>query len=532
MRLWGTARTRLLAGALVVLASSALSMSGVGSADAQPRGPIWQSDGRWTACLSGADSAPFRDIRNARSNITSNLLDSVRRDLSDLQNVNATTATLDTAFGDCKEARRRNSGFNIPSYQCAGEANLRDGVTGANAAQAYCNFTAAAILASRTRNAALESQAHVGRARALERNGGSQTDIADAYQDAIRANGNAVDARVQLAKYYTRIHEFDQAEGLLVVRDSAGRISAITGADSAANTSIALALVDLAQATTLPDKVQLLQATANINDPQVRNSVAVNSALGVAYMPNAQLAITYLQNATADGRTAEPGYEALQEQAFLARSVLISSTALNGNFQYGSLADAKTYSNRAGSTPAALRQGCLVRLLLGGEEVFSAPRDSHGNYIRPSPSSPIVTAPVDGLPAYDRCSRLRSTPEGQLLFGMFWLRHAQYLAVADAPATGAPGEQPWSNAVNNARLAFRDGNNLLQNNTTPLDWMWPAAAKDIPLRTMLNYGQDLAVYVGSICRRNDPGAAPAEDIFVAYKTIGPRWATLRCRPPA
>jgi hypothetical protein len=414
---------------------------------------------------------------------------------------------LGEALASCTGERSRDGNRLIDAYLCVGEANMDERVPGHSAGNAYCAYHAAAVLAEQARSASLQSRAQVGRAQALEALRQSQEDVLEAYRLAIAADGTATTALVARARHYMGRQEWDRARDDLVTYDASRRAYQA----KVSTRDMALAIVELVQRADYDGNTKIaLLGAAQAAAP---TSVAVNSALGTAYFEMAgqqQTALDFLRRATEQG-SAEAGYEPLQEKAFLYRSML-AATGVGGTMN-----DALTYADRAGNTPEAMRQGCLIRLQMGGNQVFVPTQlDRNGHVTRPPGGGPINMTPAQQLPGYDHCNRFPNTAEGQLLLGMFWLRHAQYLAQNDFVGPGQAGERRWTDAVTAANRAFQQGETLVPANNTPLGW---AGAGPVTLRMMLIRGQHLASYIGTICRRNEPVPSDEERVFVRYNII-------------
>lgn len=503
MKLLYTTRSRLLAGALVVLASAALSMNSMQSAEAQPRGAGWERSSWWTSC----DQAIRRVQRSA---ITTNEPASVTRSLIDLRNVNTAPSALALAASACREERVRDRRYNIPAYMCVGEAALMPTVQSAdsasNAQAAYCAFHSAALLARQGGNAGQLSAAHVGRARALEAVGASQTEVIEAYNAAIDADRNATDARLALARHYVRRNDPAEAQRLLVRDDGSGGLAPIvTGTDAA------VAIVELARAR--PEGGDYLRLLRAAERAAPSGSVGVNSALGAAYFrTNPGEARRYLWAATEGAVPQSPTEAVLQLDAYYYRSVIET--------QEGNYTAAAAHADAGGNQPQALRQACLVRLLQGRNAVYNVVEGA--DRVRRE-----VPGPSDGQ---TRCGRLGATPEGQLLYGMFWLRRAQFIAQEHRTVLTEPGRGLWTTAVQEARTAFAAADDGLTD--TRLKLNWPGHDEQITLRQMIDYGIDLRRYYGSRCEAGEEpmGEPEAESVFVSYKIVRARGSQFRCMP--
>ncbi len=446
--------------------------------------------------------------------------------LSVIDDRNASVEALQQVARDCQQILTQSQRGSIDALMCVARAQIKLADRGVDAVTNYGYARCHAYRAYRLSSGDARARASAVRAEALVGLIGANSGSADAYSQELLGSdvhNSSAPAAVHraVAQIYTNRNDITRA-----LAEARGDLQ---------GTDRALALINISSKRG-GDTALLTEALRADS-----RSVAVNAALGVAYatmpQPNWPAAYDRLLQATYDGATVEPGYENLQEQAFLYRSVLASS----GNPQYGTIADAIRFTSRAGNTAPALRQGCLVRLVAGGEEVFQAPRDSRGDYIRPRDSrgraiGPIETTDVQRLPAYDHCNRLTSTAEGQLLLGMFWLRYAQLLGQAESPDPGTFGERPWRAAVDNATRYFQNGSTSLTDNRAKLGW--PGHA-DVTYRAMFDYGQALTGFIQSYCRS---GTGPAGELgangaptaqaqtFFDYKAVLPNGMSRRCRP--
>lgn len=503
MNLLYTARARLLAGALVVVASSALTINSMQQAEAQPRGAAWERSSQWLACGNSTVQAMRRVSRSA---ISSDTGASVTRSLLDLRNVNTAPAQLGLAAGACRDERVRDRRHNIPAYLCVGEAGLMSTVasvdTGSNAQNAYCAYHSAALLARTVGNASQLSEAHVGRARALQALGAGQAEVVEAYGLAISADPNASTARFALARHYVRSGDTARAQDLLVRTEGANLVPVVGGIDSA------VAIIELARARPGAPDIRLLRAAERAAPA---GNVGVNSALGAAYADvDPVQARQYLRAATDPGAVAQsPTEAALQLDAYYHRSIFETRDR--------SYAEAARFADLAGNQPHALRQACLVRLVQGGTAIYNYVQNANGTW---------QEFPAQGR---ESCTRVGATPEGRLLVGMFWLRRAQYLAARHGTLTQS-GSDMFFEAVNNAGTAFSAGRDALTDNSAKLNW--PGHNPDVTLRQMLTYGTNLFQYYSSGCRSGAAlqGQREAEEIFEAYRIIQPISAPRRCVP--
>lgn len=249
-----------------------------------------------------------------------------------------------------------------------------------------------------------------------------------------------------------------------------------------------------------------------------RTSLAVNSALGHEYF---QMGRNYWSTAEPYLRAAiqitppPAGDDDAQELAFYHLSVIEADR--------GNLSRALEYADDAGNEAHAQRQVCLVRLMIGRDQVYNATRNSQGRIIEMRPSED----------ARRSCERLGSSAEGQLLEGMFWLRYSQFRGEAFAPVIGSVPDNytPWHDAISIAERAFENGRRRLgDDTTTKVDW----PGTDVSLRAMLGYGDDLADYFLGFCRgsiNSTDDELRAEEIFVDYKIVRERGDQRRCLPP-
>lgn len=506
MNLKYTARARLLAGALVVVGASALTMNSMQQAEAQPRRATWEQSAQWLACGSSTVQAMRRVRANA---ISTNVPDAVRRSLRDLGNVNTPSADLALAAGACRDEQIRDRRHNIAAYLCVGDAGLMSTVSSvdrdSNAQNSYCAYHSAALLAGQVRDARQLGAAHLGRARALRALSASQDDVAAAYTAAINADPSANEARFELARIY-RTSNPTRAQDLLVRSQGGNFVPVVQGVESA------VAIIEFARARSATPDIRLLRAAQQAAPD---GNVGVNSALGVAYFDsNPPEARGFLVAATNPGAVPRTPVETeLQREAYYYRSILDLD-------QRATFADAVRFADLAGNPPHALRQACLARLRQGGAAVYNRVR----------------VAGVwqdEGSEAQNSCSlnRLGATPEGNMLVGMYWLRRAQYLAQQYGSVTPT-GRQQVQRAVANADRAFSDARNALVDNTAKLNW--PGQDRDITLRLMLEYADRLRQYYASSCQiGSTPSGDPrAEQIFEYYQIIRPRSVTLRCLPEA
>lgn len=497
MRFLNASRARRLAGALVILASSGAFVVSTQEAGAQRRDVYWER----------CDQATWA-VRRSRPIDIADRWESVTRARGELRNPNSEPATLASAERECTQSLTRENRYAVPAYMCAGDANLEARNPSASAQDAYCAYNAAATLAARARNPSAESAAHVGRARSLEGLGASQDEVLEAYGRAIQVGGNsATEARIAAARHYIRRNEFDRARGYLFAN----------GNPVGSGTEVALAIVELARMNNASDRLGLLRSAEAVSPrgpDGYSTSVAVNSAVGAAYYEaqESERAYGYFRHVT-EGQNAEPGYQNLQDEAFLYASMLALTDP-----RYGGSTEALRLVGRAGNTPAALRQGCLVRLMIGGPEVYREVVDRNGR-------------PMEGttwsIPGLEHCTRLGSTAEGDLLRGMFFLRFAQHLpSVPPNRSTWQRGQ--WDSAVSQAIQAFRNGQSKLAGVRTELQWPASRGASQPTLNEMLEFGLDLASYYDTVCSRASyvrlEGRPGPFGVFATYKTVGgPGW---------
>ncbi len=503
-----TTRARLLAGALVVVVSTGLALTTTPGADAQPRNAsnAWQNTAAWAQFCQGWPRS---------GNVSNGVPAAVERSLRDLDNRNADSETLRQALQACRDERVRDRRHNVSAYLCVGRANLIENVPGRSAQEAYCAYHSAALLARN--NSAQRSQAHIGRARALEVIG-SPTDVINAYSAAIAADANASEARIALARYYIGRREWSQARTLLVRQDPRdGRLTPIVN-----GTESAVAIIELARESARADSAEYL-SLVRVAEAAVAGipsgNVGVNSALGAAYFESDPArARGYLWSATADGAVAQtPTEQSLQLDAFYYRSII---EANERNFE-----QARQHADQAGVSPHALRQQCLVRLTMGGDAVARITRNSRGEVTDVEPAADALGA----------CSRLGASPEGPLLEGMFWLRYSQYRSHYFNPAdrtTEAARRHArlWREAVGRAEQLFSDGKRMIgDNDNRALGWPGSGA---VTLRAMYGAGDDLGDYYLQLCETTlnlTSEELAAQELFVRYKVIGPASDQYRCR---
>jgi hypothetical protein len=503
-----TTRARLLAGALVVLASSGLAATSTQEAEAQPRtNNNWQNTAAWAQYCQGWPRS---------GNVSSGVPAAVERSNRDLDNRNADSETLRQALAACRDERLRDRRHNVSAYMCVGRANLIDNMPNRSAQEAYCAYHSAALLARN--NNTQRSQAHIGRARALEAIG-SPTDVINAYSAAIAADGNAAEARIALARYYTGRREWREARALLIREDSRDRrmTPIVSSAESAA------AIIELARASTEPDSADYL-ALVRVAEAAVagvpNGNVGVNSALGIAYFESSpDQARTYLWRATEGAVPQSPTEQSLQLDAYYYRSII---EANERNYD-----QARRHADQAGNTPHAMRQQCLVRLTMGGDAVARLTTVTRNG-------TEIVTDIDPAAEGLGACSRLGMSREGPLLEGMFWLRYSQYRSQHFNPAdrsteTARRHSRLWREAVGRAEQLFSDGKRAVgDNDNSELDW---PGSGTVTLRAMYGAGDDLGDYFGSMCEAalnlNDEERL-AEQIFIRYKILG-SGGQYRCR---
>lgn len=492
-------------------------MSGARPAEAA-RTPQW--DRTPAQCGDSVDTNAFRAASNR---IDANDVNSVLTDLRFITDPNTDETQLRLAVGDCRDARGRDGRFHIQAFLCLGEASRwprarQFASADVNPTKAYCAYHSAAILAHRIRNANLETQAHIGRGQTLDDIGASQQAI-DAFGLAIRANGSAEyigHARAALAQHYIRIGHKDEARDALLVN-----WQPIVG-----GTDVALALVELAHMQTpqVPPEEQINYL--NAARTAAPYSVAVQSALGVGYFKAGRfdLAPSYLQDATThELPTNEQSYLSLREQAFLYRSVMEtggpSHPAIGG--------DPFWSSERAGNSAEALRQACLLRIRQGD----AGAQGGHGVFHQElGADRRLHEVPVDGA-QYCSTERLGTSPEGQLLVGMYWLRHAQFMAMAYGTLPTPSGQSQWQDNITNADIAFRTARNALTDRTQPLNWPMQDQDPTIKLSQMLDAADRLRQFYNGGCQQPNPiGDQAAENIFVFYRVVQPVGAARRCMP--
>lgn len=424
--------------------------------------------------------------------------------LSVIDNAASTNEQLQLALNDCQLILRDSQRGSVDALMCVARAQIRladrDIDPGSNYGYARCHAYRAARLGGagvRTRADALRADALVGLMRV---NAGSADDYSrELLRDVHNAQASDAVHRA-VADMYVRQRNAPEA-----LREARAHLQ---------GTARALTLINISN---MPGGDSRLLDEAYASDS---SSVAVNSALGIAYFNRGEgdwgRAWQRLEFATRDRQTPEPGYESLQLDAFYYRSVLEAS-----NRGYGTLRDALVHADQAGNTQHALRQACLVRLMIGGEEVYRVTRNARGALIDMSPST-------DGQRS---CQRLGSSPEGQLLEGMYWLRYSQFRGEAFSPAVGAPGHAPWREAVNTAERAFENGRDALGADNRTLGWPgWGS----VSLRAMLGFGNKLADLFQSYCQGEINANADelrAGDVFVHYKIVRAPGRPNRCLPP-
>jgi hypothetical protein len=449
------------------------------------------------------------------------------RDLGDLGSSNE---VLTEALRACEFERFRDQTHNIRAYLCVGEANLTEAVPNHDARKGYCAFLSAALLARRAGrgSASLQSQAHIGRARAL-RVIGSPDEVIYAYRSAIAAQGTP-EASVALARYYVERSEFGRARELLIHRD--GRTPLVTGAGAA------IAIVELARAqypeqnsTEYRSLINIAESAVSAAPGRPTGNVGVDSALGVAYFDtNPSLARDYLWSATQGAVPVSRIERELQLEAFYHRSII---EAQQGNYE-----QARLHADQAGNSIPAMRQQCLVRLVMAGQQAY---RDEvYRLETHPRTGRPISINPsIDGQRA---CERLSAAPEGPLLEGMFWLRYSQFRAAYFNPQADETYASMWRDAVNRAEAAFARGKDRVGDDVrTPLGWpgaetIAPPTAPgqgSIKLRDVYGYADDLGNFFGSYCQTPmnlRPEEARIERLFVHYRIVRASGA-YRCGPP-
>jgi len=502
---------------VALLASSGLTITTTQEAQAQRPQP-WYSTAAWRQ---------YCPDRPPSGSATTSTPAAVERSLRDLNNRNAEDQELRDALRACADERFRDRRHNIPAYMCVGRANLMDAVPGHNARDAYCAYQSAALLGRQARNRELESQAHVGRARALEVMG-SAGEVIAAYNAAIAANPNASDARVALARYYTGRSQFREARDLLV-RD----LTPIVRGPEAA-----VAIVELARASTEPNSTQRLElvrvaeAAVPATPGQPSGNVGVDSALGIAYFePDRNLALTYLRSATERAVPESETEQLLQLEAHYYRSVI---EADRGNYDV-----AKRHADQAGGTAEARRQQCLVRLMMGGDAVYRLTRQRD----RAGRDQVIAINPSDDG---QRACASSTAPDGPLLEGMFWLRYAQWQAYYFNPQLNDSNNSAWTRAVSFADAAFARGKPRYDDDNRTL-LGWPGAEAIAPrsdrerirIRDAYGFADDLADWFGRRipCDPNfrmnlNSEETQIEPLFVHYRIVRPPSRDpYRCGPP-
>ncbi|MEQ1493731.1 MAG: hypothetical protein ABL932_24620, partial [Terricaulis sp.] len=350
-----------------------------------------------------------------------------------IDNPGASVDELQGVRRDCQEILTGSQNGSVDALMCVARAQVkladRDVDAATNYGYARCHAYRAGRLASgeaRSRANAVRAEALVGLMRV---NAGS----ADSYsqellRDDVHNSAAALPVHRAVAQMYVNRNNATAA-----LREARTHL---TGA------ARALRLIDIAN---MPGGDSNLLDEAYGAD---QASVATNSALGAAYFRRQDWAraADRLRFATQSGRTPEPGYESLQLDAFYYLSVIQAA-----NIGYGTPSEAKDSADRAGVTPYAMRQACLSRLIVGRDEVYQTLRLAN-NQVVPQPGT--VTN------GYERCNRLSSTPEGQLLIGMYWLRYAQHLP-AVPPNRTDPRRERWNTAIDNATRAFTNGETQL-----------------------------------------------------------------------
>lgn len=499
-RLAATAATALTAARRTVLAGFAVALSFGVAADA------WA---QYSAQIPGCDRVRGR----AQPGVVPGTL------LNVITDRNSSVDAIRQVERDCQAIVDQSRGNSVEGLMCVARAQLaladRDENPMSNYATARCRSHRAGYLArgeARTRANALRAEALIGLMRV---NAGS----ADSYAEEIRqVHNRAAPEAVHRAVVGMHLRRGQIPQALTEARS-----------DHLAGTSRALALIDIANERGADSR--LLDEAYGAD----QNSVAVNAALGAAYAKRSEWerARRHLEYAT-DGRRVEDGYENLQLDAYYYRSIMITS-----GWGGGTLSQARDYADQAGVSTQALRQRCLVRLTMGGEEIYDVRRNAR-NEVTEMMESP------EGL----RACQLGSSPEAPLLEGMFWLRYSQYRAfgAGSSPSTlayfnptfGQPGYEPYRRAVRRAEQLFSEGKDRYRNDTrTPLGW--PGAEQiarvsqpPIRLRDMYGFADDLAVFFLEGCRESMDSTreeSETEDLFVHYKIVGRRGAPFRCQPP-
>lgn len=412
-----------------------------------------------------------------------------------LGNANADARALRDALNACNAVLTRpGQRTSLQAQMCVSEAQLRLAKLGedptGNYAAASCGFQIADTLAGRGRRQSEQARAQGLRVEALlglaSVSGRDQAErlIAEADRAHSAATQSSPDVHWRLFEIYRERTDATRARREAEHLGDRGLRPALAW--------IGVARLDPAHAQESLERAYRAQG----------DSVAVNSDLGRVYFNRGEWVRAWdrLRFATGPGRTAEPGFENLQLDAFYYRSILESSGR-----GFGTLRDARDHADQAGVSQAALRQMCLVRLVLGGEDVYRAILDSNNRV--------IGSQPAESLNGYDRCNRMASTAEGQLLLGMFWLRRAQYM-----PASRPDDRAQWRAAVARAVSAFSTSRSMQGADRTAL-LNWPAPPQGaVTLAEMVDYGEQYARYAESGCQGTTPSDTPnqASAVFRYY----------------
>jgi tetratricopeptide (TPR) repeat protein len=421
---------------------------------------------------------------------------------------NATTTSLGIGMNDCRRVLSQHQGA-VPALMCVAHGDISLARLNVDPQGNYLEARCYLDRVNRLRGAHGDERASANALRAdalvglLGLNvGADQTAV---YNSELLEMHDAAPTQVSEAVHMT------VARIYVAQNTAAGAASAESEAAHLNDPrDRALTLISVAQLQrTLGQGPDIVNATLR-RAHDASDSVATNSALGTAYfdMGDWNRAASYLNAAIHE--TPQPDEQAYLPDAYYHLSMV---EAHNGNFLQA-LARARSAGP---SNFAYQRQLCLMELKVGGAEVYS--RDSGAR----TPHA------GEEMPGYAACNLGASSPEAQLLLGMFWLRHAQFRGADLPPRLGTQAGTDWRDAVYKASQAFNNGSRLLGTSTAALDW---PAQPAVQLSDMLNYGQTLAAYVGTFCAGPPtPAHGVAEGIFVNYSIVRSPGMPNRCLPP-
>jgi hypothetical protein len=485
-----TARTRLLAGALVVLATSSAAVNATQQASAQ---------GNRETVSCGNEQAITR-VRNAsasRIDWAPSASPGVELASGILDSPTSTDAQRSQAAAACEAGRFNGTRFNVPAYFCVANARARSAETDqAAATTAYCNYQAAATLAQRARHhGEEEGRAHIGRGRMLAALGHSTTEVADAYDAAIRADPeHATTAHVAIARNYIRLNDFPGARANLVTPDNH---------PIAREDQVGLAIVELVQAmpASSTERLPLLRIAREAGGSSVVVMSTVGGALlNAGYDDEARQALDQALGLSAQGDQAIRA----KAQAYYYLAVL---HARADDWQY-------VVANETNMAAAGMadqpRLACLAALQLGGRNVYQRGTSDHG------------PPPAEEMLGYRQCN-LVGAAQQNLLMGMFYLRRSQYM-----PASSSGQRDAWRRTVANAVDRFRQARTALGSDyTTKVEWPMPVSARSTStIFEVLDYAREFARYAESGCQGtqpDDPSGGRAREAFNYYhlNTCGP-----------